>query len=468
MCIRDRYQRRVRGVRRRKMACGDLNDEETVSTELQAIGTTMVITASFISTFGVNLQKWAHNKNKEIPLAERKPMIQNWRWWIGMGSMITGSLFDLAALPFVPQSRVAALGAVGIVANVIITPLFLGEKLTRHDLVGCAVVCVGCTLACIFGAGTEPEIDSTCLLDYFTAGLFIVYGVMLLVALGVLYYLIHGFFKVSNQVVEGKHCPDDMFDCVWAHHNQQICREYADSPALWPFVYITRFGAQFYPFLVAAFGGMCGANSIMFAKAVLIFLKNSFSDALSLGYLALSLIPFGTCLFLQVTFLNKSLQIYPDALFVLPVYQSFWIVFGVAAGLIFYQEYEQLRGVDVFLFTLGVVLSLIGVQVLTMRKSKRPPSEQASGNDALDEYAEFNDLPIPEFMPHRTLTRYIDTKTSLDDSVVSGSEYRPPVSFEMDWRENNPPLSASCSAVIGGHSNFGDEGPSDAKMRVHI
>lgn len=34
----------------------------------------------------------------------------------------------MAALPFVPQSRVAALGATGIVANVIITPLFLGEK----------------------------------------------------------------------------------------------------------------------------------------------------------------------------------------------------------------------------------------------------------------------------------------------------------------------------------------------------
>jgi len=38
---------------------------------------------------------------------------------------------DLAALPFIPQSRVAVLGSTGIIFNVLITPLFLGEKLTK-------------------------------------------------------------------------------------------------------------------------------------------------------------------------------------------------------------------------------------------------------------------------------------------------------------------------------------------------
>jgi len=50
---------------------------------------------------------------------------------LGMGCMIAGSLMDLAALPFIPQSRVAVLGSTGIIFNVLITPLFLGEKLTK-------------------------------------------------------------------------------------------------------------------------------------------------------------------------------------------------------------------------------------------------------------------------------------------------------------------------------------------------
>ena len=46
--------------------------------------------------------------------------------------MIAGALMDLGALPFIPQSRVAVLGSTGIIFNVLITPLFLGEKLTRR------------------------------------------------------------------------------------------------------------------------------------------------------------------------------------------------------------------------------------------------------------------------------------------------------------------------------------------------
>lgn len=413
------------------MTCGDTNgDENTVAVGLQIMGTIMVITASFISTFGVNLQKWAHNKNTEIPLEERKPMMKNWRWWTGMVCMITGSLFDLAALPFVPQSRVAALGAVGIVANVIVTPLFLGEEVTRHDIVGCVVVCVGCTIACVFGAATEPEIDSSCLLDYFAAGLFIFYAVSLVASLLVMYYLIHGFQVVVARLVEAEECPNDTFDCVWAHRNRGTCEKYTDD--MWPFCYITKYGAQFYPFLVAAFGGMCGANSIMFAKAVLIFLKNAASgDASSAGYLMLFLIPFGACLFLQVTFLNKSLQIYPDALFVLPCYQSFWIVFGIAAGLIFYKEYQQLEGWHIFLFALGVIISLVGVKILAMRNSK-------TDKDDLDEddtgYTEYADL-TREWIPHRTLTKYFgdDIPHDLDQPLTeAGASYQPPSHIHSD------------------------------------
>ena len=127
-------------------ACKAGKGDDAISVGLQVVGTSMVISASFISTLGVNLQKWvchppfqnrktltlhvskAHNKNRILKKENRKPMIQNWRWWCGLCGMVLASVFDLIALPFVPQSRVAALGAVTMVSNVIVTPLFLGEK----------------------------------------------------------------------------------------------------------------------------------------------------------------------------------------------------------------------------------------------------------------------------------------------------------------------------------------------------
>jgi len=397
------------------------------------MGTIMVITASFISCFGVNLQKWAHNKNKELPLHERRPMISNWRWWLGFICMVLGSLFDMAALPFVPQSRVAALGATGIVANVIITPLFLGEKLTKHDLIGCGVVCVGCTLATVFGAATEPDIDSTCLLSYFEAGSFIAYAMILITCLCILFYFIRGFQLVERMVIAGKHCPNDNFDCVWAAENEETCLKYADD-RIYPFVYITRWGAPFYPFIVAAFAGAAGANSIMFAKAVLIFLKNAAKgNATSAGYLCAFLIPFGGCLFLQITYMNKALHIYPDALFVLPIYQSFWIVLGIAAGLIFYKEYQQLSGLEIFLFSLGVITSLIGVQILSMR-------DTGDGPDGSN-----YDLAKPEFTAHRTLTRdnsFADDYGGHMELEGTGSYKPPQVYLDMkhdETAENGAP-----------------------------
>jgi len=389
------------------MGCGDIAENTEVPVSLQIVGTSMVISASFISTFGVNLQKWAHNKNADLPFNQRVSMVKNWRWWLGMIGMILASVFDLVALPWVPQSRVAALGAVTMVSNVIVTPLFLGEKLTRYDIVGCIVIVGGCVLTTIFGAGNEPDIDSTCLLDYFKKLPFLIYAFILLVGLVILYYFIRGYKLLERAVVAQMHADqseeedlqvDFSFECVWAHENQHLIEPHIHK--IKPYVYVTRFGPQFYPFIHAAFGGMCGANSIMFAKAVLIFLSNLVAgkdSAASGGYLVVFLVPFVLCLFLQIKYLNAALKIYQDALFVLPCYQSFWIVFGIAAGLIFYQEYTQLDTLDVILFTVGVAVSLLGVVILAMRNAEAPLKalEGLKG----DEFVEYN-LANPEFLPH--------------------------------------------------------------------
>ena len=68
---------------------------------------------------------------------------------------------------------------------------------------------------------------------------------------------------------------------------------------------------------------------------------------------------------LQVRYLNEALRRF-DILLIVPVYQTFWILSGTVAGLIYFKEYLQIsHSVQrTSLFFTGVVLALFGVALL--------------------------------------------------------------------------------------------------------
>eukprot|EP00756_Hemistasia_phaeocysticola_P061179 Hpha_TRINITY_DN466_c0_g1::TRINITY_DN466_c0_g1_i1::g.27722::m.27722 len=371
----------------------DGSGEGEVPDGLVVLGTLLVILASFVSCIGVNFQKLAHNKNEMRQRAGRpgQRMTKMWRWWLGIGSMIGGSLMDLAALPFVPLSRVAALGASGIVANVIITPVMLKEKLTRHDLAGCFITVLGTATACYFGATGERKVDSHCLLLYFTEHAFAGFGTLLVAMLLTLYYFIAGFRRMElharecgfigggrqqtmpaeGQQQSAQNSRPCCLETTWLHEHLGEFR--AKVPPLPGWVFVTRFGPQFYPAVHAVFAGAIGAQSVMFSKAVLIFLGNAFrgeDTGKSMGLFLLFVIPTAFCLYHQIGQLNRALKIYADAVFVMPVYQAVWICVGIASGLIFYQEYRHVSSRRAGFFAFGIIVSLIGLFVLTNRKSR--------------------------------------------------------------------------------------------------
>ena len=197
---------------------GSDSGPESVSNGMLAMGTVLVVAASFLSCLGVNFQKLSHNKNEMLEKADRTPMHKSPYWVSGILLMILGSIMDMVALPFVPLTRVSALGASGIVANLIITPLFLKEKLTSHDLIGGTVTVAGTTIACIFGAQQEKKITSDDLLRNFHQSAFIAYYVIQAFFLVLLLYLCIGFRKVQKAankagLIEGN------LECVWAWQN---------------------------------------------------------------------------------------------------------------------------------------------------------------------------------------------------------------------------------------------------------
>ena len=153
--------------------------------------------------------------------------------------------------------------------------------------------------------------------------------------------------------------------------------------------FVTSWGPQFYPTVHAVYAGTIGAQSVMFAKTVLKFLGNAVyetdgSTASSVGYIFVFLVPTAFCLVNQIHYLNVSLQIYRDALFVLPVYQAMWVAAGILSGLFFYQEYREIRHLDAILFTLGCLLSMTGLVVLAKRKSQTDPILQSPRTSRTD------------------------------------------------------------------------------------
>eukprot|EP00754_Rhynchopus_humris_P038650 Rhum_TRINITY_DN21266_c0_g1::Rhum_TRINITY_DN21266_c0_g1_i1::g.173599::m.173599 len=367
-----------------------LSTESAVAREV--LGDSLVVLACFMSCVGVNLQKWAHAYNESLPVDRRKSMYGSTRWWAGIVMMVLASVMDLAALPLIPLSRVAALGSCTLVANVLLTPYFQRERLTRHDSMGCVVTVLGSASASYFGATVAPTLDQALLLELVTAPLFIQYTVLMTLLMVAYLHLIHGFNRKEQELeadgyIGGPGQPD-VLECVWAFDNLDVvCGKRLSrntSLASQPDIeagpskdpsdqhFVTRFGPQFYPAAHASLGGILGGNSIMFAKSTMVLASHLFSEFtfLSLGLTLVGLTFTLLTIWGQIHYLNRGLKVYKDVLFVLPIYQAFWVMSGVAGGLVYYQEYKRIPQADLWLFVLGLMITLCGTLILGFRKPR--------------------------------------------------------------------------------------------------
>lgn len=83
--------------------------------------------------------------------------------------------------------------------------------------------------------------------------------------------------------------------------------------------------------------------------------------------------------------MNTALKRY-SAIFIIPVLQVIWLVFGVLEGGIFFDEFSALSPLSQFFFALGIFILLVGLIIL----SPRPPTASA-GNENETEH-EYEDL----------------------------------------------------------------------------
>ncbi|RLN60232.1 hypothetical protein BBJ29_004813 [Phytophthora kernoviae] len=82
------------------------------------LGGSIAVVGAVLSIFGVNLQKYSHDK--EALRTVQRPYTKRPIWWVGMTCVVLASVGDFAALAFAPQTLVASLGGALVTVGVVV------------------------------------------------------------------------------------------------------------------------------------------------------------------------------------------------------------------------------------------------------------------------------------------------------------------------------------------------------------
>jgi len=127
--------------------------------------------------------------------------------------------------------------------------------------------------------------------------------------------------------------------------------------------------AGFHAFGYAALSGTLGAQNVLFAKSVGEMMKTSFQgdNQMTNPLTYLLIVCMLASIFTQTHFLAQGLARF-DALYIVPVFQCFFIMVSIIGGGIFFSEFERLSALQAGFFALGVLITLFGVWKLSQRE----------------------------------------------------------------------------------------------------
>ena len=326
-------------------------------------------TVAFISNFGMNAQKLALVKSAKIdpddPQAKSK--YRKWKlfWLVGMACIVTSAGGDTVALNFGAQSVVAPLSSLTLVANAFIAKAMHGEEMTRRDYMATGLIIIGCVLSVAFAQHKDTLYCAEIIWNQFSEP-------------GVIVYLL----LIIAVVFAG------MLFSKWA---ERVRTELGPDSALY-----IKWG-KLHRFSYAGVSGICGAQSVLFMKIIIELFTNTTAQASQTGVIFLGMwqtypliIALCACVALQIYWLNLGLARF-DALYNVPVFQCFWMLFGVIAGGVFFHEFATFSLFQASMFSLGVLFCLTGVAVLSSRKTaddKTDDEEDDSGSDKEDDLSQ--------------------------------------------------------------------------------
>lgn len=245
----------------------------------------------------------------------------NFKWWIGMITMVLGELANFAAYTYAPAILVTPLGAVSVFVSAVLASIFLNERLGFDGKVGC-VLCVLGSVVIILHAPEDPKVETIDeFLSYAINFLFLSYS--LIVSAVSLFFI----YKVAP--IHGK------------------------SNML---IYIT-------------ICSLVGSISVMACKGFGIALRISFSGSNQFKYFSTYFFGFIVlvCAVTQMNYLNKALELFSTNR-VTPVYYVFFSTATIIASVLLFRGFNDTSARDIVSMFCGFLSIFIGVLLVNSQR----------------------------------------------------------------------------------------------------
>ena len=281
-------------------------------------------------------------------------------WRVGLFLVILGSLADFVALIFAAQSIIAPLGSLTLVFNTMLAPLLLGEHTGSVDVLATVAIVLGSSLSVACADHRDRMYGLDELFGLFLKPRFVCYSLLVVAIIAGLYYHIRYLTSTSTSA---------------SPSNRKHTR-----------------------FCYASLAGIVGAQSVLFAKCVGTMVVDMLTGHSVLfvhveAWVILALL--SLTITFQIHYLNEGLRLFASS-YVIPIYQSFWILGSVTAGMIFFGEYKGVMdqwGTAIG-FPVGVIVVVAGVCVLSQRGGADEDDGGLEGDEDGGEVAEDEEMSV--------------------------------------------------------------------------
>ena len=277
-----------------------------------------------------------------------------------------GALCDFGALSFAPQSVIMPVGSFTLVANVMFAHFWLGEALGNMDIMGTVLIVVGATLIAVaYGVlGTIPEeveMSSQMMMDLYRTWSVFTYGSCVVIML-VSFYIISRQCEHLVKLGLGKKKKGNKSRRIDQSEAVKRCFCAASRNPIYRAIglYFSDYEnlRRVHPLSYAAVSGTMGSFSVVYGKSIGMLFANTFGDKeneFAHPYLYVSILCIVISVISQTHFLALGLK-YFDALFIVPVFQCFFITLSILGGAIYWKETSGFNGTQWFVFVLGVIV----------------------------------------------------------------------------------------------------------------
>lgn len=245
---------------------------------------------------------------------------------------------------FAAQSLLAALGSIQFVTNIFFAAAINKEPITTRAIVATCIIIIGNVFIVIFGSKSTENYNLDELKSLALEPLFLGYMLFILIFVSILQAIFWYFEYKIKEFPSEDQAPEYM--------------------------------VKYQPFAYATVSAIIGTNTIIFGKICAGLLNSAFQgeDVFASVWTYGIILAFVVTMIFWLYRMNNALRMY-DAMFIIPVLQCVWLLFGVLGGEIFFQEYKDMTTPEASLFTVGVVILLFGISILRPSNSSNADSD---------------------------------------------------------------------------------------------